>query len=255
MLLYRFNLDTRYAGRPLRVFAADGSEVSGSPFTLDGNGDYVASLAEGSYVGKVDNPAVFAGDGVSVANGILDIPASIAAGGGGSAADTAHFIGTATSDTSGDNFPITWTQDPDFAEASWARVVGGNVQLDGPLIIRVTARQGGVVDCTGATGFSLANTPILVEGFIKATTDGSGPNNCSLIDFTVPLNTSGTVFDVDAPSNAASDATANVELIISGTNDVFAYDADGSPVTDGVFNSIVAITVTRLPMPALPTLG
>lgn len=162
-LIYRASLTDRYAGRPLRVFDATGTEVDGSPFMLDEAGDYAYSATSpGPYTGSVDNPAVYAGDGTSVVNLVLDEPASIAAGGGGVALDGTPLViecnagqeladglqnivfdtfGTLTPTTGGaftlpaGAYTMDWQVNLDEPDAAWTLqfyLTGNTVFADGP---------------------------------------------------------------------------------------------------------------------------
>lgn len=112
MAIYTFSFDPKYAGRAATVTAHDGSEVTGSPITLDANGDGSLSLPTGTYAARVDNTAARYGDGYSVVNGVFDVEDSIdAAGGGGGAilvgeSYTAYVNNGFT--PTGDTFNVPW---------------------------------------------------------------------------------------------------------------------------------------------------
>lgn len=76
-MIYTMNFDPRYVGYEATVTDADGVEVAGSPVTLDANGDATIDLALGDYRAAVFNSVGPYGDGYSVVNLLLDVPASI----------------------------------------------------------------------------------------------------------------------------------------------------------------------------------
>lgn len=80
-LVYDFSFTPDFAGQSAAVTDAAGSSVTGSPATLDASGVASLSLDEGAYTATVSNTAL--GKGNSKTAGVLNLPASIAAGGGG----------------------------------------------------------------------------------------------------------------------------------------------------------------------------
>lgn len=80
-LVYDFSFAPEFGGLNAVVTDAAGSEVDGSPLTLNSSGDGSLELGEGTYTATVSNTALALGNAQSV--GALNVTASIAAGGGG----------------------------------------------------------------------------------------------------------------------------------------------------------------------------
>lgn len=187
----------------------------------------------------------------------LDSTASIEAGGVGGTTETAKFIGTATGDTSGDQFELTFVADGDV---DWARVVDGRIECDGPIVVDMMYRYVAQLDFTDAAGFStVAQSPDTDVTVKLARVPGEEPGavNAGGPYSSIPTGTSGTVFDIDAVEAGITQSTraaANDLLTIKATINAQGYDADSAPVTDGVLTGALAITITSLPLPDAPTL-
>jgi len=86
MAVYNFSFDPKYVGHEATITDHTGTEVAGSPVTLDANGDAsLGGLVAGTYRAQVANAEGAFGDGYSVVDGVFDILASIAAAGGATA--------------------------------------------------------------------------------------------------------------------------------------------------------------------------
>lgn len=258
MLVYRFPFRPEAAGQAIQIHRSDGTVVDSGvvPSEVDVTGvvAYEAELPEGNYYVTGATPGW---DGVSGPVGVLDVPSSIEAGGGGSTTETAKFIGTATGDTSGDQFELTFVADGDV---DWARVVDGRIECDGPIVVDMMYRYVAQLDFTDAAGFStVAQSPdtdvtvklARVPGEEPGAVNAGGPYSF------IPTGTPGTVFDIDAVEAGITQSTraaANDLLTIKATINAQGYDAESGPVTDGVLTGALAITITSLPLPDAPTL-
>lgn len=242
-LTYNFSFGSRYAGRDVHILDASQQEVSGSPFTLDANGDYSLATTEGRYTGRVSNPAVFAGDGYSVVDGELDVPASIANVPG--ASETAYFVGTLVGASDNQSTQVELTVKPGTDAKDWAPVVAGAVELDPATAgdCRVNAVAQTNLDYSGTTapaapGDSAAYYSVLGDGssvvdLDAGTTVGDGSDEVSL-----PI--------ARGPGASATGGTITFEAA------ALAHDENADPITDGVATHQVAVNITRLaPAPAL----
>lgn len=105
-LVYDFSFTADYAGCSATVIDSSGDEVTGSPVTLDATGKGSLSLDEGNYLAGTSNTG--AAKNNAHANGVLNVPASIAAGGGG---------GGGGFDYTGEGSPTVAAISPDTAGA------------------------------------------------------------------------------------------------------------------------------------------
>lgn len=146
-----------------------------------------------------------------------------------------------------------------ITDADGAEVAGSPVTLDangdGPLRFNISARQGGTY--TGGTGFSTAAATTDIEGFITYQSDTGAPPQSLWNDYKIPQGASGTVFAIDAPvgsnSSVSASNTANHLVTISATVDAHGYDEAGeATVTDGVYEAVMVIWITKSDLPTLP---
>ncbi|RNL63661.1 hypothetical protein EFK50_07920 [Nocardioides marmoriginsengisoli] len=103
-----------YAGTTARIYGRGGVEVSESPVILDASGRFSLNLEEGSYYAVTSSPRF--GLNNAQTQGVLNLPASIAAGGGGSAVPTLlRGVGaTLVPDEPGVNLGLIATPDMDL---------------------------------------------------------------------------------------------------------------------------------------------
>lgn len=257
-LVYKFTVPAIAAGEPYIIQDdADTTVASGTVGSDETDGLIVvqATLPEGTY--SID-AAKSTWLGSFQRNGIVDLPASIAAGGGGGSTETAYFIGTGSGATDGSENALTFVQDPTHDAVDWAAVdEDGNIALPGPISVGMIYRYHAGLDFTGATGFSTEHSGPDTDVTVKVSRysgDGFGVNAGGPFAF-VATGASGETFDIDAVEEGITQntrASANEQMVIKATANANGYDVDGASVGDGTFNAALALWVTKLPLPPLP---
>lgn len=116
MLVYDFIFTAAdYSGTTAHIYGLGGAEIAESPVTIDASGRFSLSLAEGIYYAVTSSPA--RGLNNAQAQGVLNMPASIAAGGGGVSLDESRLTFEvnegATLDVNGGFGNLTWDTAPD----------------------------------------------------------------------------------------------------------------------------------------------
>lgn len=230
MLVYRFNFDARYVGYAATITDADGVEVAGSPVTLDAAGDgSIQIAAEGHYRASIYNGAGPYGDGYSVVDCVLDLPASIAAGGG---VESVRFVMTGSGTTDETDDPATVTVDPASALPSWLSLAGDVLTIEQPIQI------GG-----GAVGAFTANFPTTIpgggDGYVAMFCDAylsSGQGSAWFGTDYFEGGVSPADLDVTSEPHIGSAAFVPVGTTITFAFQGQAYESDGTTaITDGTY--------------------
>lgn len=256
-LVYRATVSSSASGQAYNIVSSSGAVVAtgvvGAADSSGGNVAIRATLPQGTY--NVEGQrAAWPGTAESVMT--VDLPASIAAAGGGGG-ETAKFIGRATADTSGDEFALVFTAD---GAVDWASVNGdGDIAVEAPVSVNMVYRYHGSLDFTDVVGFTTDYSPDTGVAIKASRFTGDGfASNCGGPYFFIATGTEGTVFPIDAVEEGITQtqrAAANAgELVIHGTVNANGYDTDHVRVTGGVLTAAVAVWITRNALPDLPDL-
>jgi len=236
---YDFRLSPEYAGKSATVTDADGSEVAGSPITLDseGAGSLDLSTENAPYTASVAHAGSLPS---ASAEGTLDIPESLDQPG---ASQTAYFIATHAGDTSDSLEQVTLEADPAHGDLpSWVTIVDGAAVLG--------ADAGGVIAAMEAqtdidyTATSKPNDPGASVAHYNIEKNGSGfATGASLANGVTLTGTGAATVSLDP-------VTPDGGLVFGGTITALAAasatDAASAPITDGVATHHINVNITRV---------
>lgn len=246
-LVYDFSFANEFGGLDATVTDATGAEVDGSPLTLNSTGDGSLELDEGTYTATVSNTALALGNAKSV--GVLNVAASIAAGGGGvGASETAYFVATGpvyATDAAGTD-TLNFVADDRHGELpDWVTLVSGDIVLSndaGTTAFAVAA----VCDMDFSEASAVADAPgIIANGVILANLDATEVLNI----FDDGIVGDGEDLQTTDPLRGGGLLTTAGTLTVA--LQPVAKDDTDTTIPDGVATPRVALTVTRIAQAAV----
>jgi hypothetical protein len=245
MPIYKATFNPGYAGYPVTVFDSRTLDVVATGTVngtdLDGHATFSTTQDEGAYMATVGTAPWTGGPTVDCA---LDIPASIEAGGGVGASETAFFVATGPADVSdggGNVGPLLFVADDRHGSLpSWADVdESGTISLTSDAGAVAWSFKGVVdFDFSATTAPTASGT---VTGGFYATFDATNPDL-----------TNGVKAGDGADLQTCNDGIGGGTGVFSSISvQAFPSADDGGNIPDGVAAPRAALTITRIAQAAV----